>query len=319
MFKYNYSGNRIVAIGDIHADYELFVEILKMAGVIDSKLNWIGKSTYVVQLGDLLDGKRPDVVVEKKYKDTPGEIKLFQLVLELDSKAKRHNGRVISILGNHELFPYYFSHDLRTMNQYIKMVDRKEYEKVYKMKRHIFYKPGNMGAKILGATRPYMLQLGEFIFCHGSLTTKFLKACVKNGLTKKNGKIDIQKINILVADWLKGKIKTPFFIDFDDDANPLLNRELTDPDFLNSSQCRYRVNKILSYFDNAKYIVMGHSTQKRINSLCSNQIYRVDIAISRALGGTFEEKKSQLAFLEILNNDSRNDSSNVIINIKDGK
>ena len=35
-----------------------------MARVIDSKLNWIGKNTYVIQLGDTLDGK--DLIFQLK-------------------------------------------------------------------------------------------------------------------------------------------------------------------------------------------------------------------------------------------------------------
>src|SRR4029077_3141411 len=46
---------RVVAIGDVHDVYERFVEILKVAGVVDSELRWIGGRTHVVQLGDLVD------------------------------------------------------------------------------------------------------------------------------------------------------------------------------------------------------------------------------------------------------------------------
>ena len=62
-----YSNNRIIAIGDIHGDYYILIELLKLAKVIDCNNNWIGGSTYVVQLGDTLDGKRPGIEMEIKY------------------------------------------------------------------------------------------------------------------------------------------------------------------------------------------------------------------------------------------------------------
>src|SRR5262245_53616885 len=46
---------RVVAIGDVHGAYDRFVEILKVAGIVDSELRWIGGRTHVVQLGDMVD------------------------------------------------------------------------------------------------------------------------------------------------------------------------------------------------------------------------------------------------------------------------
>ena len=46
---------RVVAIGDVHGAYDRFVEILKVAGIVDSELRWIGGRTHVVQLGDIVD------------------------------------------------------------------------------------------------------------------------------------------------------------------------------------------------------------------------------------------------------------------------
>ena len=127
MYKYN--NNRIIAIGDIHGDYYIFIELLKLAKVIDNNLNWIGKDTYVIQLGDTLDGKRPNVTLDKEYINLPGEIEITKLILKLDSKAKKHGGRVISILGNHELYPFYFYNDDSFNQKYVKNIDLNQYKK----------------------------------------------------------------------------------------------------------------------------------------------------------------------------------------------
>jgi hypothetical protein len=46
---------RIVAIGDVHGAYNNLVALLKNAGLIDEKRNWIGGKTHLVQLGDVVD------------------------------------------------------------------------------------------------------------------------------------------------------------------------------------------------------------------------------------------------------------------------
>ena len=301
MYKYN--NNRIIAIGDIHGDYYIFIELLKLAKVIDNNLNWIGKDTYVIQLGDTLDGKRPNVTLDKEYINLPGEIEITKLILKLDSKAKKHGGRVISILGNHELYPFYFYNDDSFNQKYVKNIDLNQYKKLYKVSRFKYYKPGvGDGAKLFGTTRPLIIQLGQFIFCHGSLNQKFLELCIKNNIKKTtNSKfVDISKLNKIVSDWLTGKTnKVPFFINESDNINPLFNRDLTEPKTLNKKQCIDLVDSVLQYFKNGNYLVMGHSSHKNICTLCNNTVYRTDIAVSRAFGGTFKSNIKRLQVLEI--------------------
>ena len=301
MYKYN--NNRIIAIGDIHGDYYIFIELLKLAKVIDNNLNWTGKDTYVIQLGDTLDGKRPNVTLDKEYINLPGEIEITKLILKLDSKAKKHGGRVISILGNHELYPFYFYNDDSFNQKYVKNIDLNQYKKLYKVSRFKYYKPGiGDGAKLFGTTRPLIIQLGQFIFCHGSLNQKFLELCIKNNIRKTtNSKfIDISKLNKIVSDWLTGKTnKIPFFINESDNINPLFNRDLTEPKTLNKKECIDLVDSVLQYFKNGNYLVMGHSSHKNICTLCNNTVYRTDIAVSRAFGGTFKSNIKRLQVLEI--------------------
>ena len=56
--------NKIIAIGDIHGDYQSLIRVLIMCKLINNKLEWTGGSTYVIQMGDTLDGKRPDTKIE---------------------------------------------------------------------------------------------------------------------------------------------------------------------------------------------------------------------------------------------------------------
>ncbi|HVS30078.1 MAG TPA: metallophosphoesterase [Thermoanaerobaculia bacterium] len=81
---------RVVAVGDIHGEYEGFVSILQKAGVIDQKLRWSGRRTTLVQTGDYLD-RGPDVR------------KVMDLLMSLETRAARARGKAIVLLGNHEL------------------------------------------------------------------------------------------------------------------------------------------------------------------------------------------------------------------------
>src|SRR6185295_2029032 len=80
---------RVVAIGDGHGAYDRFVEILKVAGVLDAGTHWAGGSTHVVQLGDIVD--RGD-----------DSRKTLDLVRRLEKEAQAAHGQLHLLLGNHE-------------------------------------------------------------------------------------------------------------------------------------------------------------------------------------------------------------------------
>ena len=45
----------LMAIGDIHGDFDDFTLLLKRLGLVDGALHWSGGKTTLVQTGDLLD------------------------------------------------------------------------------------------------------------------------------------------------------------------------------------------------------------------------------------------------------------------------
>ena len=79
----------LVAIADVHGDFDDFVAILRRSGLTDNQNHWIaGKATFV-QTGDLLDrGPKPREVMG--------------LMMALEKEAAQAGGRVVSLLGNHE-------------------------------------------------------------------------------------------------------------------------------------------------------------------------------------------------------------------------
>ena len=80
---------RIVAVGDLHGDYQAWVAIARASGLIDANGHWAGGRTTLVQLGDILD-RQPD------------SLKIVRNLQQLQKEAPRSHGRVIVVLGNHE-------------------------------------------------------------------------------------------------------------------------------------------------------------------------------------------------------------------------
>ena len=80
----------VVAIADVHGDFDDFVAILQRTGLIDKQNHWSGGKTTFVQVGDLLDrGPKPREVMD--------------LLMALEKEASQAGGRVVSLLGNHEV------------------------------------------------------------------------------------------------------------------------------------------------------------------------------------------------------------------------
>ncbi len=80
----------VVAIGDVHNDFDDFVAILRHTGLVDAQNHWVGGKTTFVQVGDLLDrGPKPREVLN--------------LMMGLEKEAPQAGGRVVSLLGNHEM------------------------------------------------------------------------------------------------------------------------------------------------------------------------------------------------------------------------
>ena len=81
---------RLVAVGDVHADSEDFQLILKHTRLVDDQNHWIGGSATLVQTGDLLDRG-------------PKGREAMDLVIGLEKEAAAAGGKVVPLLGNHEV------------------------------------------------------------------------------------------------------------------------------------------------------------------------------------------------------------------------
>lgn len=81
---------RVVAVADIHGAYDAFVRILRQSDVLDDELRWVGGTTHLVIVGDVLDRG-------------PNSRQAMDLIMRLQTEAPIAGGRVHLALGNHEL------------------------------------------------------------------------------------------------------------------------------------------------------------------------------------------------------------------------
>jgi hypothetical protein len=84
------AATRIVAIGDIHGEFEGFRSLLKAAGLTDAAGKWSGGRTQFIQTGDYTDRGT-------------GTRAVMDLLMALEPQARSAGGRAFALLGNHEV------------------------------------------------------------------------------------------------------------------------------------------------------------------------------------------------------------------------
>lgn len=80
---------RVVAMGDIHGEYQKLTRMLSKADMVDAELNWDAGAAHLVMTGDMVD-RGPD------------SRRVLDLLMRLQEEARGAGGRVHVLLGNHE-------------------------------------------------------------------------------------------------------------------------------------------------------------------------------------------------------------------------
>jgi hypothetical protein len=257
---------KIVVIGDIHADYEILLAVLKKAGLINDKLEWIGGKTYLVMIGDLVDGKA-------RIDDWNGDsdIKVINFLSKLIKLAKRKGGDVIILLGNHEFmnirgnFNYSGSNGIKQMGGEL---NRLKY----------------FNSKFLSFANKCFLavNIGGWIFCHAGIVPEISK------------KYSIPKLNAMLHKFLSNQMNlhedNVFFEIISGENGILTTREFG----INNINCKRLLVTLENL--NANHMVVGHTVQEKVNDICNKKLWRVDVGLSRAFGNN---PRKNLGFLLI--------------------
>lgn len=237
----------IVAVGDVHGDFDRFVEILRQAEIIDSGNHWIGGKTHMVQTGDVLD-RGPD---SKKAMD---------LLMNLEREASRHGGAVHALIGNHEAMV--MQNDLR----YVHAGETESHggEAGY---RANMASDGTYGSWIAGHNA--VIRINDTVFVHG-------------GIGPKYAAIPMEAINLRVREELRQPQKERPDSYIGDSEGPLWYRGYAEKTEEEIGQLLPQVLKSLG----ASRMVIGHTVSKDgIVSRCDGDIVMIDVGLSRAYDG----------------------------------
>ena len=276
IYEYEHN-NRIVIIGDIHGDIRRFKDILIDAKIINKNIEWIAepKNTIVVQMGDQVDSINRDRTLEE-WEVLP-DIEMIYFTNLLNKIALSKGGRVIYLIGNHEL--------MNTIGNYSYVSDKSLKDNY---KRQELFKPGGTLSAIL-SQRPLIVKIGQLLFCHAGLTLEHL-----NILSKYNK--DVSYINTIWKNFIKNNAilieDKEIFEDIILDGDGILwTRDLDG---------KVDLIKMLETLG-CVYMFVGHSVVEQVK-LINDHVWYTDTGISRAFGNTSYQ------YIDIVNNQ---------INIKD--
>jgi hypothetical protein len=263
---------RIVVIGDLHADIGAARSSFQLARAIDENDNWIGGDLIVVQMGD---------VIGRSYEDR----ETMDFVLMVRDQAQNAGGEVHVLIGNHELFgprlELRWVHDdafaafdsLPDLN-----LDDPSLAEVplHKRARSAALSPGGYYARKL-AEFPMVLRLGKTIYVHG-------------GITPHWAKYGVDRINREIQQWFAGSAEEPEWVHGrdlgNDDDNVVMSRHFSGGIEGEGYHCAM-LNESLAIL-HAERMIVAHQVQDSIISRCNDQVWAVDVGMSRFYGGDVE-------------------------------
>ena len=153
---------RIVAMGDIHGDYQQFVNLLRLAGLIDEKQNWSGGRAHLVQTGDVLDRG-------------PHSRRVMDLLMKLEQQARKSGGYVHALIGNHEAMNVYADLRYVSLAEYAAFQDessedhrQSSHPPGYREHRRNLGPKGKYGKWIRGHNA--VIKINDTLFLHGGIS-----------------------------------------------------------------------------------------------------------------------------------------------------
>ena len=234
----------VIALSDIHGQYESLIKLLGKHNVIDRNFDWAFGDGHLVILGDILD--RGPTVTEALW-----------LLYRLEQQALESGGMVHVLLGNHELMV--LNNDIRYIHEkYVKtsQLMATTYSQLYSKET------------ILGKwlrNKPVIISINDMLFVHAGISPEF----ITNGLSKSQTN-DLFINNIIGQTWetILHDSTLSFMLD---DFGPIWYRGY----FENPNLTELQIDKILHYFK-VNHIIVGHTSMPNIVSLFNGKIYGID-------------------------------------------
>jgi len=289
---------RLLALGDLHGDYEKSVEALRIGGLVDDRLRWAAGSSWAVQVGDVLDRGA-------------SEIRILHLLERLSREAEAAGGRFVLLNGNHESMNSdsaqrtgrfrYAPHGAlaefsawqanQTLGARLKGLcglpagacAPGDLSRVppgtpaAAAARAAALCPGCPLARRFLEDRPHVVQIGSTVFAHG-------------GLLAEHAAQGLEGVNETAAAWLRGTgepgAAAPLPPLLGSNRAIVWSRHYSQP---SESACDCgELQRALALTPGAQRVVVGHTIQGReqgINAACGGAALRIDVGMSSGCGG----------------------------------
>lgn len=281
---------KIVSFGDVHGDLLALLSVLFFLGVIDKDAHWIGEATTVIQCGDFLDRAGREGVSVDTSKNSREEVDIVQYLYYLNMEARQKGGRVVSVLGNHELFTvwpheaYSTYHDHEQAFGWAKPSERKwTLQEAVAQKLELFA-PGGLMAQYLSRFCPLILQVNNFLFMHGGITEAIVTQFVGSEAWPLTVLVDM-------CERMRTLLRTPnspvdqALLEITQDRSLSQARaasKIANQDCVATVQALFdRLN--ISFLQGG--IVLGHTVQDTgIPYFCGGKVWRLDLGMSEGFG-----------------------------------
>lgn len=251
---------RVVALGDVHGDFDAMLLALRRGGLVDERGKWIGGNATFVQTGDLLD--RGDE-----------EQQIVDYIEALKSEAAAAGGQVVDLNGNHEVMNV--AGDLR----YVTPGGFADFEDVegldlgspivqrfpeHARARMAAFMPGGPYARIL-ARKKVVAVVNDTVFAHG-------------GLLEHHVVYGLDKINSDTSGWMRAERDPPLILNGND--SPIWTRVFS----VSPTDCD-ALQRMLDLLE-VKRLVVGHTPQlEGMTSACDGKVWRIDTGMAAHYGG----------------------------------
>ena len=260
------SATRVVVIGDIHGDLQRLVKCLYASKLINTKLEWVAEpaDTVLVQLGDQVDSlNRTTGQSWEKMVD----LEVVKFMEAVRKAAEKKGGKVVSILGNHEI--------MNVFGNFMYVSPPSMEKSGGENGRRQIFRPGSELCKKILSKRPVVCKVGSLVFCHGGLLPQHLYAVQGN----------IKFLNEVVQKMLLGEHLHPLESDIlsvvINDANGIIWSRF----YHESSEEMVRETlESLHGIMGTTALVLGHTPQQRIMSRANGAVWFADVGISRSFG-----------------------------------
>ncbi|WP_394146798.1 metallophosphoesterase [Shewanella atlantica] len=242
---------KVVALSDVHGQYDILLTLLRKQNIIDKDNNWAFGDGHMVMTGDMFDrGHQVNEVLWFMYK--------------LDRQATAAGGKLHLLMGNHEQMV--MRGDLRYVHERYRvageLLDR-SYDELYD-------KSSEIGRWL--RAKNTLVKINDTLFLHGGISSEWVER--KLTLAKAN---DLYRKNI---DRSKPELKQDELLNYLFFGNgPTWFRGYFKPGYDETE-----LDNILSYFD-VKQIVVGHTSQERVLGLYDNKVIAVDSSIKKGVSG----------------------------------